>query len=56
VTALIFLFLAGLTALGFLIQVWRRREKIPALLRSILIIGAAAIVAYVAWTISALKL
>jgi hypothetical protein len=54
VTALIFLFLAGLTALGFLIQVWRHREKMPAPMRAILMIGAAGIVAYVAWIIAAL--
>ncbi|GEM_PF-4496020 len=43
-----FLGLGGLVAFGFLIVVWRRREM-PALLRAILIIGAAAIVIYVAW-------
>lgn len=45
----IFLVLGGLAALGFLILVWQRRQM-PILLRAILIIGAAAIVIYVAWT------
>ncbi len=45
----IFLVLGGLVAFGFLIVVWRRREM-PILLRAILIIGAAAIVIFVAWT------
>ena len=44
--ALVILFLAGLTAFGFLIVVWRRRQM-PVLLRAILIIGATAIVAYI---------
>ncbi|MEY2546624.1 MAG: hypothetical protein QOG48_1741 [Verrucomicrobiota bacterium] len=47
-TATFFLALAGLAAFGFLIVVWRRREM-PAILRAILIIAAAAIVIYVAW-------
>lgn len=42
-----FLVLAGLVAFGFLILVWRRRQM-PALLRAILIVAAAAIVVYVA--------
>ena len=44
--AIIVLFLAGLTALGFLVVVWRRRQM-PLFLRAILIIGAMAIVAYI---------
>jgi hypothetical protein len=48
--ATIFVLLGGLVALGFLIVVWRRRQM-PALLRAILIIGAAAIVLFVGWTI-----
>jgi LPXTG-motif cell wall-anchored protein len=46
----IFLVLGGLVALGFLVVVWRRRQM-PVLLRAILIIGAAGIVIYVAWTL-----
>ena len=45
----IFLVLGGLVAFAFLILVWRRRQM-PILLRAILIIAAAAIVIYVAWT------
>ena len=44
----VLLFLAGLTALGFLTVVWRRRQM-PAPLRAILIIVAAAVVVVVAW-------
>lgn len=47
-TGTIFLFLAGLTAFGFLFVVWQQR-KMPAILRAILIIAALAIVAYVGW-------
>ena len=46
------LFLAGLTALGFLTVVWRRRQM-PALLRAILIVVAAAVVLVVGWTLTA---
>ena len=49
---IIFLLLAGLTALGFLSVVWRRREM-PAPLRAILIVVAVGVVAYVAWTLVA---
>jgi hypothetical protein len=41
--------LTGLTALGFLTVVWRRRQM-PALLRAILIVMATAVVVVVAWT------
>ena len=50
-SATIFLVLGGLVALGFLILVWRRRQM-PVLLRAILIVAAAAIVIYVAWTMA----
>jgi hypothetical protein len=50
VSATIFLILGGLVALGFLLLVWRRRQM-PVLLRAILILAAAAIVIYVAWTL-----
>ena len=49
-SGMIFLVLGGLLALGFLILAWQRRQM-PVLLRAILIIGAAAIVIYVAWTL-----
>ncbi|MDP9254276.1 MAG: hypothetical protein M3O66_04990 [Verrucomicrobiota bacterium] len=49
--ATIFLVLGGLSAFGFLVLVWRRRQM-PVLLRAILIIAAAAIVIYVAWTMA----
>lgn len=49
ISTLLFHFFAGLVALGFLVIVVRRR-KMPKLLRGILIIGATAIVVYVAWT------
>ncbi len=49
VSILLFHFFAGLVALGFLVLVVRRR-KMPTLLRGILIVGATAIVVYVAWT------
>ena len=49
ISILLFHFFAGLVALGFLVLVVRRR-KMPALLRGILIMGATAIVVYVAWT------
>jgi hypothetical protein len=45
-----FLFLAGLTAIGFL-EVVRRRREMPALLRGLLTIGAVAILVFVAWTL-----
>jgi len=44
----VLLFLAGLTALGFLAVVWRRRQM-PALLRAVLVIVAASVVVVVAW-------
>ena len=44
------LFLAGLTALGFLSVVWRRRQM-PPLLRGLLIIVATAIVVFVVWSL-----
>jgi hypothetical protein len=50
-TGLIFLVLGGIAAFGFLIVVWRRREM-PAILRTILIVAALAIVLYVGWTIA----
>jgi len=49
IPGLLFHLFAGLVALGFLVLVVRRR-KMPALLRGVLIIGATAIVVYVAWT------
>lgn len=49
-SATIFLFLGGLVAFGFLTLVWQRRQM-PVLLRAILIIAAAAIVIFVAWTL-----
>lgn len=45
-TGLIFLFLAGLAAFGFLVLVWRHK-KMPVVLTVILILAALAIVAYV---------
>lgn len=51
-TGLIFLFLGGLAAFGFLILLWQHK-KMPALLRAILMIGAILIVAYVAWILFA---
>ena len=51
-TGIIFLFLGGLAAFGFLILLWQHR-KMPILLRAILMIGAIAIVAYVAWILIA---
>jgi hypothetical protein len=45
-----FLFLAALTAIGFL-EVVRRRREMPALLRGLLTIGAFAILVFVAWTL-----
>ena len=50
----LFLLLAGLTALGFLFVVARRRQM-PAMLRAILILGAVAIVVYVAWIIVSMR-
>ncbi len=52
-TALIFWFLAGLTALAFLVVV-RRRKQMPVFLRLVLTVVAAAIVLYVGWTMVAL--
>ncbi len=49
---IVLLFLAGLTAFGFLTVVWRRRQM-PPLLRGILIIVAVAIVVFVGWTLAA---
>ncbi len=49
---IVLLFLAGLTAFGFLTVVWRRRQM-PPLLRAILIIVAMAIVVFVGWTLAA---
>jgi heme/copper-type cytochrome/quinol oxidase subunit 4 len=46
-----FSILAGLTALAFLVVVWRRRQM-PVLLRAILIIAAVAIVGYVFWSLA----
>jgi hypothetical protein len=46
------LFLAGLTALGFLALVWQRREM-PVILRGLLIIVAVAVVVVVGWTLTA---
>jgi hypothetical protein len=48
VIAILFLFLAGLAALGFLFVVGRNRTM-PPVLRIVLIIAAIAIFAYVAW-------
>ena len=45
---IIFFFLGGVLALGFLIVVWRKRHW-PIFLRAILTLAAAAIVIYVAW-------
>jgi hypothetical protein len=50
ISLVFFLFLAGLTAIGFL-EVVRRRREMPALLRGLLTIGAIAILVYVAWTL-----
>jgi hypothetical protein len=53
ISTLFFLFLGGLTAVGFL-EVVRRRRGMPPLLRGLLIIGAVAIVIFVAWTLWAI--
>ena len=45
-TGIIFFFLAGFAALGFLIVVWRHK-KMPLVLKAILILAALGIVAYV---------
>lgn len=46
-TGIIFLFLGGLAAFGFLVVIWRHK-KMPLVLKAILILAALAIVAYVA--------
>ena len=50
---IVFLFLAGLSALGFL-EVVRRRREMPPLLRAVLIIAAVAILVFVVWTLAAI--
>ena len=45
---IIFFFLSGLLAFGFLTIVWRKRHW-PIFLRAILTLAAAVIVIYVAW-------
>lgn len=52
-TSTLFVLLAGLAALGFLLVVGRRRQM-PAPLKIVLIIVALAIVVFVAWTLLAL--
>ena len=52
VLPIVLLFLAGLTAFGFLTVVWRRRQM-PALLRGLLIIVAMAVVVFVGYTLVA---
>lgn len=49
---IIFFFLGGLLALGFLAVVWRKRQW-PILLRAILTVVAFLIVIYVAWVLKA---
>jgi hypothetical protein len=49
---IIFFFLSGLLAFGFLTIVWRKRHW-PIFLRAILTLVAAAIVIYVGWTLVA---
>jgi hypothetical protein len=50
---ILFLILAGLAALAFLVVVFRRKQM-PAPLRGILIIAAIAIVFYVVWILTTL--
>jgi hypothetical protein len=50
---IVFLFLGGLSALGFL-EVVRRRREMPPFLRAVLIIAAVMILVFVAWTLAAI--
>jgi hypothetical protein len=52
VLPIVLLFLAGLTAFGFLTVVWRRRQM-PPLLRGVLVIAAVAVVVFTVWTLAA---
>jgi hypothetical protein len=50
---IVFLFLAGLTAVGFL-EVVRRRREMPPLLRTLLIVAAVGILLFVVWAFAAI--
>ncbi len=50
---IVFLFLGGLSAVGFL-EVARRQREMPALLRTVLVIAAVVILIFVVWTLAAI--